>query len=650
MRTRWILVVGAVTVGCAETNVHPIEKRVGGEEAAGATDSGHAGDSWWVDIPGAAPADASCIGEASNAVHHVPADFDSISGAVAGAADGDLICIAPGVWRESIDLGGRQLTLEGIGDSSHVLITGSPGQAAVLAHGPGSSVALRHLTLSGETALGCVLGGGLSAVHADVVLHDVVVTGFDVDCDIAEGTIGGGIGVWASNLWVVDSEVSHNRLWAHQAAGGGIGAIGSEVWLENVRVENNRVGYQPRGGGGISVTDGTLHARDTVISGNSISPGDGGDQLGGGGLYAEGTHLELHTVRVSDNVVDSVIGGHWGGGGVYLERGSLSAVGLTLAHNRITLSGTSSTECVGAKGGGLTARFWTDAGLSVVDSLFEGNTLSSTSPAECHWAAGAAVDLDGDRFDSVGPVTFERVAFVDHGAEAPGDGIGYVYGGTITAGHADLSLRQVAIRGSHVVAGDNVDGGVLLVRSAVSLEVEQAILADSAVTAPLVRGGVASVDCGGEACSLQLSQLDVFRNAIEARSVQGGFLAGVRSENVRLTNANLKVGPFSRSGYVSGTVGWFYDIDDMSKFGWLNIRAGGSRDEYWRGHGSGEDDVTGLMSHDPMYVDVSSPDSSQWDFQLQPGSQSIDAGDLDVQDADGSRSNLGAYGGPLGVW
>jgi len=62
--------------------------------------------------------------------------------------------------------------------------------------------------------------------------------------------------------------------------------------------------------------------------------------------------------------------------------------------------------------------------------------------------------------------------------------------------------------------------------------------------------------------------------------------------------------------------------------------------------GSGEDDLTewtGLQAVDPLYTDASS------DWTLQATSTLIDAGDPNVVDADGSVSDIGAYGGPYGA-
>ncbi len=47
----------------------------------------------------------------------------------------------------------------------------------------------------------------------------------------------------------------------------------------------------------------------------------------------------------------------------------------------------------------------------------------------------------------------------------------------------------------------------------------------------------------------------------------------------------------------------------------------------------------------PLLVDVEAGD-----WTLGPGSPAIDAGPPDALDPDGTRADLGAYGGPDGAW
>ncbi len=67
----------------------------------------------------------------------------------------------------------------------------------------------------------------------------------------------------------------------------------------------------------------------------------------------------------------------------------------------------------------------------------------------------------------------------------------------------------------------------------------------------------------------------------------------------------------------------------------------GSNTYYSVGGGGSIDTVIGNIHQDPMFVD-------SLDFHLQMYSPCIDAGDPNIKDPDSSRSDMGAYGGPLG--
>ncbi|RME50150.1 MAG: hypothetical protein D6795_10560, partial [Deltaproteobacteria bacterium] len=54
----------------------------------------------------------------------------------------------------------------------------------------------------------------------------------------------------------------------------------------------------------------------------------------------------------------------------------------------------------------------------------------------------------------------------------------------------------------------------------------------------------------------------------------------------------------------------------------------------------------GNITGDPRFVDTSGSDPLAWDLHLSSDSPLIDAGDPHLLDPDGSRSDIGAYGGP----
>jgi len=52
------------------------------------------------------------------------------------------------------------------------------------------------------------------------------------------------------------------------------------------------------------------------------------------------------------------------------------------------------------------------------------------------------------------------------------------------------------------------------------------------------------------------------------------------------------------------------------------------------------------ISADPELLDTTSPYPIAWDLHLNTNSPLIDAGDSDINDPDGSLSDIGLYGGP----
>ena len=56
--------------------------------------------------------------------------------------------------------------------------------------------------------------------------------------------------------------------------------------------------------------------------------------------------------------------------------------------------------------------------------------------------------------------------------------------------------------------------------------------------------------------------------------------------------------------------------------------------------------MDGNISVAPDFIDISAPDPEDWNLHAALASALIDAGDPSILDPDGSRSDIGAYGGP----
>jgi len=133
----------------------------------------------------------------------------------------------------------------------------------------------------------------------------------------------------------------------------------------------------------------------------------------------------------------------------------------------------------------------------------------------------------------------------------------------------------------------------------------------------------------------------VWRSLIENNSMIGGK-----------TGINLQYAPHSdtliaRNNIISGMSGHAIDIwaEDTA-----TVQASISYNDFWNiagddikiFHGSAQIDSVGNIRSDPMFSDTT-------DYWLQAFSPCIDAGDPEIFDVDGSRSDIGYTGGPGGI-
>jgi len=121
---------------------------------------------------------------------------------------------------------------------------------------------------------------------------------------------------------------------------------------------------------------------------------------------------------------------------------------------------------------------------------------------------------------------------------------------------------------------------------------------------------------------------------IPSRDLSIGDIYIYRSEVTEITN-----------NIFHSTAGIYKDNDDSSPYLAYNL--------FYNTYGSittGPVEIGpgNLIEQDPMFVNDSFYHNLNWDAHLQHGSPAIDAGDPNVLDVNGSRSDIGFYGGPSG--
>jgi len=290
-------------------------------------------------------------------------------------------------------------------------------------------------------------------------------------------------------------------------------------------------------------------------------------------------------------------------------------------------------------GGGLSAYYY--ANLSVEDSVFDGNSADQGyGGAINHTCSGRRDDL-----------TVKNTVFNDNRALYSGGGI-YL-----------SSVENLEIEDSYFCnnqAGVYYSGGGMYIYYTASTEVETTTFCDNSAR---YGGGVYSFYCGyynGE---------DVWRNNTFQENYAGYYGGGVYSyvdyyremtNNTFLGNEAGTAGGalYAISSYLdfrNNIVAFTETADAIYGNSTTATNSSFEFNAFWDNDGGDaagsltEDHVTGSgnITADPMVTDWSEDgDCSNDDLRLDAGSALVNAGDPQIDDTDGSPSDIGAYGGP----
>jgi hypothetical protein len=411
-----------------------------------------------------------------------PCSYMTISDAIAAAADGDTIYIAPGTYNEQLGTLDKDLHLRAatadctaadstFGFWNHVIDGGGAAslQGGMLNIAANRSVTLTSITLQNAQA---VLGGivyvdsGAAASFHNVRLQDGMANGSGGIVYAAAGA-----SLYVSGYTLIDGGSAGN-------AGGGLYLEGTAEFVNNVQVRDS---HAPSGGGVAIAGEGHLIVRSSHI-GDGLYPNSAGN---GGGVYMTGqSWFEMRgasSIRWNDATVGK-------GGGIFAD----GKVTVDLYSGRVY--GNEAT----AEGGGIYAA----NGASVLLDTFV--MVGEDNPAY----GNSAVRGGGIYADGAASLQIRDNAAVRH--NNAGDGGGGLYltgatelamtGGTIAAnvaagwgGGIALADGQVTLEGTVVTGNQAAEGGGVGLdhANAVLLATNAQIISN---TATLNGGGIASHD------------------------------------------------------------------------------------------------------------------------------------------------------------
>jgi len=546
--------------------------------------------------------------------HAVPSDYATIQEAVDAADDGDLICIDEGTYVEAVKITLKELHLEG---PATIDVEGSYVSAMTLEQADGSS--LRGLTLTGSSAYE---GGGLRV----------------------QGTEG---------LDIIDVDITDNHCTNYQCSGPAMYIATSIVDLVDVDVYGNTIEQSNSYSYSYGVArlqastvrwEGGSLSDNTVRVGNGIGWTTNSYSYGNGLLTAYSSRLEATDLAVEDNLMEStalstVYGIAYAYGPIYLQGSQATLDGLSIGGNETYASGTGTSNGQSTVVGAIMA---SSSVIDVTNSVIDDNLAEAEGQ---QWAAGATVQtyggitswsdtslygnivhVSGDSnvqcgtfYDSTGALDFLRVDLRDQSVScdaASAASMGAVYQSNGWARYTNVTVAGNAFEADtfHYGLFTHYYSDALFENVTVHGNESEADGAYASVFTTMGAVGYASMELTNSAVtdnSLTVAQSASYR---DASAVLGAYSGA--EEALSLTwndfhgNVTSHGADFTASSSAFDPIGTDGNVDD-----------------------------------DPGYTSTSgAPDG--WDLAPGAGSALIDAGDPELEDTDGTRSDIGATGGP----
>lgn len=541
---------------------------------------------------------------------------EALNLAAAGEDFGGEVRVCPGTYLENLRFYGAPVMLKALDPTQTVLdgrqcLRGQDQCSAVqLIDGEDTRSGLVGFTLLGGrgTSRGTLngsadttrVGGALLVYKGGATLSDLSMSGYDAQ-------LGSGIYLESST----GTQLTRLQLGAAAqtaTAGAGLYVLGGSVSVDGLTASGLRVNEN---GGAVyleNVVSAQLH--ELKLS-NHVAA------LNGGAFFAKNSQVAIRGLTISGSSANAQ-----SGGGMAVEGGHLELYQGVFLSNQVA----GGSELQG--GGGLLVRGASAAILQ--DVSFEGNSSRGNG--------------GGLALIETPSIWLEQVQLSGNTASAYGGGLAMVRSGNVGGGQllaldiegnearfgAGIWLLGAQVEGRHNTLYANTSsefGGGLLCQTS-RLDLQNSIV--------LLNQGRQGAGFYLEDCTGELSNLTFERQAARERASQ-----------LKLTGSSLpsvSSSIFSRGSDTNGDLG----IEAPSAFAAL-----------FRYNDLFDDKASGFtpdgsnLGLDPLFVSATGSASiSAWDLHLKPGSPCKDAGDPASAQADqnGTRNDMGAYGGPEGSW
>jgi len=206
---------------------------------------------------------------ASGTTLKVPSEYPSIQMGIEAASDGDVVLVAPGVYYETINFGGRKITVTSTDPNDRGIV----GDTIINADGDGSAVTFENGETSASVLTGFTITGGFGTLNNSIEGGGNVFWGGGIYCSGASPTITKNVIAGNRGPVLLGNTDADTRI----GYGGGIACINSSATITHNVIRNN-VGFVA---GGLIIYIGQGVISNNLIYDNSAYLGGGVIQIGG---------------------------------------------------------------------------------------------------------------------------------------------------------------------------------------------------------------------------------------------------------------------------------------------------------------------------------------------------------------------------------